>query len=145
MERIRVGHDELTLRVTSAASLLAIDVHMPAGGGPPMLHRHEAAELYRIERGELALYLEEDGAVRRIAAAAGAVIHIPGGAAHTVRNESGADAAAYVVFTPGDAMERFIRAAGALAEAGEPEIEDVLALAERHGVEFTEPVPALAA
>lgn len=148
MDRIRVGHDELTFRVTgddSGGALLAIEVRIPAGGGPPVLHRHAPAEVYRVERGELALYVEEDGAVRRIAARAGAVVHIPGGAAHTVRNESAAEAAAYVVFTPGEAMERFFRAAGALAHDGEPQLEDMLALAERHGIEFTEPVPAMAA
>lgn len=147
MDRIRVGHDELTIRVTSeeaGGALVALDVRIPAGGGPPMLHRHAPAEVYRVDRGELAVYVEEDGAVRRIPAPAGAVVHIPGGAAHTIRNESAAEAAAYVVFTPGDAMERFFRAAGALAQDGEPQLEDVLALAERHGVEFTGPVPATA-
>jgi oxalate decarboxylase/phosphoglucose isomerase-like protein (cupin superfamily) len=135
---IRVGTDELTFRVASEA-LLAVDVRIPAGGGPPLLHRHEPAEVYRTERGELAIYLEEDGAVRRIATAAGDVVHIPGGVAHTVRNESDAGAAAYVVFSPGAPMERFMRAAGALED---PAVEDVLALAARHGVAFSGPVPA---
>ena len=112
---------------------------MPAGGGPPLLHRHDPAEVYRVERGELTVYVEEEGAVRRIPAAAGDVVHIPGGAAHTIRNESGAEAAAYVVFAPGAPMERFMRAAGALADPG---AADVVALAERHGVTFGGPVPA---
>ena len=146
MDRVRVGHDLLTFHVTSAesgGSLIAVEVRMPAGGGPPMLHRHDPAEVYRVERGELAIYVEDDGgAVERIAAPAGTTVHIAGGRAHTIRNESGADATAYVVFTPGEAMERFVRAAGALADGGEPQVEDVLALAARHGVEFTGPVPA---
>lgn len=146
-ERLRVGGDELTFRVTSAATggaLLAVEVRMPAGGGPPALHRHAAEEVYRVERGELVLYVEDEaGDVRRTRAAAGDVVHIPGGRAHTVRNESRADALAYVVFAPGSEMEGFVRAAGALA--GTPRIEDVLALAERHGVEMAGPVPAPAA
>ncbi|HEY8583438.1 MAG TPA: hypothetical protein VIL49_10845, partial [Capillimicrobium sp.] len=50
-ERFRVGADEIRLRVTSAASegeLLAAEVTMPAGGGPPLLHRHASAEVYRV-------------------------------------------------------------------------------------------------
>ena len=131
-DSLKVGSDDLTFRVTSAESdgaLLAIDVRLPPGGGPPALHRHEPAEIYRIERGELAIYVEDE----RIAATPGAVVHIPGGSAHTVRNESDADAHAYVVFTPGTEIERFMRAAGALAAPGPAEIT---ALAEQHGIEM---------
>jgi mannose-6-phosphate isomerase-like protein (cupin superfamily) len=132
MDTISVGTDELTFRVTSAESdgtLLAVEVRLPAGGGPPALHRHAAAEIYRVERGELAIYVEED----RIAAGPGAVVSIPGGRAHTVRNETDTEARAYVVFSPGTEIERFMRAAGALTAPGPAE---VIALAERHGIEM---------
>ena len=132
MDTLSVGTDELTFRVTSAESdgaLLAVEVRLPAGGGPPALHRHAPAEVYRVERGELAIYVEED----RIAAGPGTVVNIPGGHAHTVRNESDAEAHAYVVFAPGTEIERFMRAAGAVAAPGPAE---VMALAERHGIEM---------
>jgi mannose-6-phosphate isomerase-like protein (cupin superfamily) len=144
-ERLRVGADEVTMHVASAASrgaLLAIEVRMAPGGGPPALHRHDPDEVYRLERGALAIYLEDEGGdVRRIAVTPGMVVHIPGGREHTVRNESDAEALAYVVFAPGTEMERFIRAAEALAAAGPPRPQDVLALAERHGIEMTGPLP----
>ena len=140
-ERIRVGSDEVVVHVTSDAtrgSLLAVEVRIPAGGGPPALHRHGPDEVYRVELGELAIYLEDDdGDVLRVPATPGAVVHIPGGRTHTVRNESDADALAYVVFAPGSEMEGFMRAAGALSADGPPAIADVLALAERHGIEIT--------
>jgi mannose-6-phosphate isomerase-like protein (cupin superfamily) len=118
-------------------------VSLPPGGGPPALHRHEPEEVYRLDRGELAIYLEDDeGEVRRIIARPGSVVHIPGGRAHTVRNESDTDAHAYVIFAPGTEMEQFLRAAGDLAAHGEPAMEDILALAERHGIDMTGPVPA---
>jgi mannose-6-phosphate isomerase-like protein (cupin superfamily) len=144
---LRVGPDELTFRVPSAATggaLLAVDVALPAGGGPPALHRHAPDEVYRLEHGELAIYVEDDaGEVRRTLAGPGHVVHIPGGRAHTVRNESDGDALAYVVFSPGEQMERFVLAADALAASGPPQIADVLALAERHGVEMLGPVGAI--
>jgi hypothetical protein len=68
-------------------------------------------------------------------------VHIPGGRAHTVRNESAADATAYVVFAPGAQVEQFLRAAGALAEADPPSMEQVLELAAGHGIEITGPLP----
>ncbi len=137
MSKLRIGTDEITFHVTSAQTggeLLAVDVRIPAGGGPPALHRHAAMEIYRIDSGELTIYLEDDaGDIARVPAPPGAVVHIPGGRAHTVRNESGADALAYVVFAPGTEFERFARAAAALDAPGP---EDVLALAERHGIEM---------
>jgi mannose-6-phosphate isomerase-like protein (cupin superfamily) len=144
-DRVTVGSDELTFRATSdatAGALVAIDVRMAPGGGPPLLHRHDAVEIYKVERGELAIYLEDDaGEVARVVAGAGRVVAIPGGREHTIRNESQSPARAYVVFAPGREMERFARAADELTSQGTAEPTDVRALAERHGVEMTRPVP----
>ena len=53
----------------------AQEVRLPAGGGPPALHRHAPTEVYRVDSGELAIYLEDDdGEVQRIAATPGAVV-----------------------------------------------------------------------
>jgi mannose-6-phosphate isomerase-like protein (cupin superfamily) len=137
-DRIVVGEDEVTFRLTSDQSdgaLVALEVRIPAGGGPPLLHRHEPFELYRVERGELAFYIEgERETVSRTVAGPGSVVAIPGGREHTVRNESGEESTAFVVFSPGSEMERFVRAVGDL---GEPGIEEVLGLAATHGVELT--------
>ena len=130
---LRVGSDAIKLQVTSEATggaLLAAEVRIPPGGGPPAMHRHPPDEIYRGERGELTIYLEDE----RIALAPGDVVHIPGGASHTVRNESGEEALAYVVYSPGAEMEGFVRAA---AELEAPDPAAVVALAERHGIEFT--------
>jgi mannose-6-phosphate isomerase-like protein (cupin superfamily) len=127
-DKLLVGSDEVHVRAAGDA-LLAIEVRMAPGGGPPGLHTHEAAEIYRVDRGTLTMYLERDGVAERRFAGPGDVVHIPGGLPHTVRNESGEEAAAYVVFAPGAPMERFIRAAAALG----PE-DDVVAVAARHGI-----------
>ncbi len=132
-DRLKVGTDEITLRAATD-SLLAAEVTMPAGGGPPALHRHAPEEVYRGEAGELTVYCEDDdGEVQRHTLGPGDVVHIPGGRSHTVRNESSAEARAYVVFSPGAPMEHFMRAAAALTA---PSPADVMALAERHGIEF---------
>jgi mannose-6-phosphate isomerase-like protein (cupin superfamily) len=126
-DKLLVGSDEVQLCVTSDA-LLAMEVRMAPGGGPPFLHRHDPEEIYRVERGTLTIHWEDD---ERRAAGPGDVVHIPSGRAHTVRNESDEEATAYVVFAPGAPMERFMRAAAAL-ESG----DDIVALAARHGIEM---------
>ncbi len=147
-ETLSVGGDEITFRVTSEESggaLLAFEVHMAPGGGPPALHRHDPFELYRVTRGELALYVAgEDGVVRRRTAGPGEVVAIPGGAEHTIRNESDEEARAFVVFAPGGAMERFVREAAALGADGAPAMREVLSLAARHGIEMTRPLAEVA-
>jgi oxalate decarboxylase/phosphoglucose isomerase-like protein (cupin superfamily) len=136
---MKVGTDELQFRVTSADSdgaLVAFEIRMPPGGGPPGLHRHDPAELYRVEHGEFAFYIAgEDGQVERSPAGPGQVVAIPGGREHTVRNESSADAQAFVVLAPGAEFERFVRAAVTS--------DDVPALAAEHGIEMTRPLEAL--
>jgi mannose-6-phosphate isomerase-like protein (cupin superfamily) len=142
-DRIVVGGDEVVVRVSSAetgGALLAIDVRMHAGGGPPALHRHAPAEVYRVQTGELTFYdADAGGVVRRATHGPGDVVHIPAGREHTVRNESGSAATASVTFVPGGAMERFVRAAGRVPEGAT--MEDVVALAATHGVEITRPLP----
>jgi quercetin dioxygenase-like cupin family protein len=146
---VEVGDDVVEFRVTSKQSgdaLVAYDVTFAPGGGPPMLHRHEAFELFRVDAGELAFYLEgDDGETRRQVVAAGTVVAIPGGREHTVRNESAAPARAFAVLSPGAGMERFARGAGELAGHGEgADVGEVMALAAANGIEITRPVGAVA-
>ena len=141
-----VGGDEVVVRSPAAATggrVAVVEVRMAAGGGPPGLHRHEACEVYSVVEGELAFYVEgDDGEVRRTVGAAGAVVPIAGGREHTIRNESAAGARASVVYSPGDAMEAFARAAAALAARGRPAMEEVVAIAGAHGIEMTRTLPA---
>jgi mannose-6-phosphate isomerase-like protein (cupin superfamily) len=144
-DTFRVGTDEITVRVGSAetgGALFAVEVRMEPGGGPPLMHRHAPGELYQILEGEFAFYIADDvGTVLRTTATADEVVPIPGGRPHTIRNESDGEARAFVVHAPGESMERFVRAAAALATDGAPTMDDVLELAAHHGIEVTGPIP----
>jgi len=146
-ERWVLGTDEIVVRATGAqtgGAIFAIEIRMPPGGGPPVMHRHEPGEIYHVLEGEFAFYVgDPDGTVRRVRAAAGDVVPLAGGTPHTVRNESASDAVAFVVHSPAAVMEGFSRAAAALAVDGAPSMERVLALAQEHGVELLGPVPAV--
>ncbi len=137
---MRLGTDQLTVRASCAdtnGAIFAAEVTMPPGGGPPLMHRHAPSEIYHVLDGEFTFYVaDESEAVARSTATAGAVVPIAGGRAHTIRNESDADATALVFYAPGEPMERF-----ALAAADVTTIDDVLALAESHGIAMLGPVP----
>jgi len=144
-DRVDVGGDVIAFHVTSemtAGALIAYDAVFAPGGGPPMLHRHDAYELYRVERGELTFYVEDDaGEPVRAVARPGSVVAIPGGREHTIRNESPAEARAFAVLAPGTEIERFARAAGQLTAHGAASMDQVLALAAASGIEITRPIP----
>jgi mannose-6-phosphate isomerase-like protein (cupin superfamily) len=153
-ERLSLGSDDVTVLATSAqtgGALFAVEIRMPPGGGPPMLHRHAPGEVYYVLQGEFALYIGDrdapDAPVRRVIATVGDVVPLAGGTPHTIRNETETDAIAFVVHAPGEVMEGFSRAAAALADPLSnrcpPSIEAVLDLAEQHGVEMLGPIPPI--
>lgn len=142
-DRIRVGHEDIAIRVSSSETdgrFLAMEVRMPAGGGPPALHRHDPAEVYRVLEGEFTVYIGAGDAVERFVAPTGAIFHFEGGLEHTIRNESDCSARAYVTFINGTSrMEEFFRAAAAQGHGARP--EDILAAAAQHGITITRPIP----
>lgn len=147
-EHLRLGSDEITLLATSAqtgGALCAMELRMPPGGGPPVMHRHQPGEVYYVLQGEFTFYTADgDGQILRTTARAGEVMPLAGGTPHTIRNESGSDARAFVVHAPGPPMENFSRAAAALAADGNTGMDAVLGIAARHGIELLGPVPASA-
>ena len=144
-ERWLLGTDEITVLATSeqtGGDIFAVEIRMPPGGGPPVMHRHAPSEIYHVLEGQFTFYVgQPPSAVRRVEAVAGDVVPLAGNTPHTIRNESSSDAVAFVVHSPAATMEGFSRAAAAMAAQGSPGIEDVLALAEQHGIEMLGPVP----
>jgi len=145
-QRLALGTDEMVVLADCASTggaLFAALVRMPPGGGPPVMHRHDPGEVYHVLDGEFAFYVgPPDGVVRRTVVGAGHVMPLAGGTPHTIRNESAADAVAFVVHAPGAPMEGFTRAAADLAAGGEASMEAVLRIAGEHGIELLGPVPA---
>ena len=141
VDEVTLGRDRVVFKVTSRQSggeVAVLDVTIPPGGGPPMLHRHDWFELYRVRRGELAIYLEgRGGAITRTVAGPGVDVPIAAGREHTIRNESSEEAVAVAVFSPGEEMEGFARAAGNLGSERPPSEDEVFALAEAHGIAIT--------
>jgi mannose-6-phosphate isomerase-like protein (cupin superfamily) len=145
-ERLRLGTDEVTILASSAqtgGALFAVQMRMPPGGGPPMMHRHDPGEVYFVLEGEFAFYAAtSDGAVRRTTATAGEVVPLAGGTPHTVRNESDCDAVAFVVHAPGAPHDGLVRAAAALAARGDTSMDAALKIATEFGIEMLGPIPA---
>ena len=144
-ERIMLGPDETIVLAScedTRGDLFAVEVRMQPGGGPPVMHRHEPSEIYFVKEGVFTMYVGEGADVRRLQAGPGDVVPLRGGTPHTVRNESTELAVARVVHTPGQPMEKFCRTVAAMAADGPPEMEAVLEVASRSGIEMLGPIPA---
>ena len=143
-EHIRLGPDDITVLATSAdtnGALFAVEVRMSPGGGAPLMHRHDPGEIYLIKEGQFTFYVGMGADTRRFTAGVGDLVPLAGGVPHAIRNESDADAVAFVVHAPGPPMEKFSRAAAALAAAEQRDMSAVLELAEQHGIEMLGPIP----
>ncbi len=147
-ERFTMGSDEITVLAgggQTSGDILAVEVRMPPGGGPPVLHRHAPSEIYLVLEGEFTFYVGDTaGVVHRFTAGAGDVVPLAGDTVHSIRNESESDAVAFAVHSPAAVMEGFVREAAAVATQAGPEPPDigtVLEMARRHGVELLGPIP----
>jgi quercetin dioxygenase-like cupin family protein len=140
-EQLRLGGDQVTVLADCAGTggaLFAVEIRMSPGGGPPVLHRHDPGEIYHVLDGEFTFYTADDGGPpRRITAGPGDVVPLAGGTPHTIRNESDADAVAFVVHAPGAPMEQFMRA---VVAAGQPDMATVLSIAAGNGIEILGPI-----
>jgi quercetin dioxygenase-like cupin family protein len=125
---VRLPHD------ASGGELTVFETVNAPGFGPP-LHRHTETEVFRVMEGEY-LY-EVDG--KRFGAAAGDVVSVPGGVAHTFTNLSASPSRQLVLMLPAmDAMKFFV-GLGEIMAAGRPEQAVLNAYGAAWGVEFLGP------
>jgi quercetin dioxygenase-like cupin family protein len=128
---------ELTVRLpqdVSGGALTVMETVNAPGFGPP-LHRHRETEVFRVLEGRY-LY-EVDG--RRFYAAAGDLVSVPGGAAHTFTNVSDGPSRQRVLMLPAMDAAAFFSGLGELMAAGRPDMSALNAFGAPWGVEFLGP------
>ncbi|MFF4307204.1 cupin domain-containing protein [Streptomyces sp. 900105755] len=104
---IALAGDTYTMLVTGAqtdGSYCLIDMHVPAGGGPP-LHRHDFEEMFTVLDGEIEFVFRGTTTT----AHAGTTVNIPANAPHHFRNRSAAPARMLCMCTPAGQDEYFER------------------------------------
>ena len=126
---------------TNGAFALIETVARPEFGPPPHIH-HRQDECFQILEGAIEFML--DG--RTFTAEAGSVVYLPTGRLHSHRATGNRPARALVLYTPAG-LERFIEEAGTPvtdpaatpAPPSLPELEKIVAIAARHGIEVPPP------
>jgi quercetin dioxygenase-like cupin family protein len=142
-----VAGDRYTIKAggeETGGAFALIETLVPPGGGPPPHIHHREDEAFYVLDGELRFH--DDG--RSFIAGAGSWVSLAKGSLHHFKNVSERPARLLVVVTPAG-LERFFEEAGQAADderseaiAPTPEdIERLLAVAPRYGIEIRLPPP----
>jgi quercetin dioxygenase-like cupin family protein len=146
---LHVLGDLIHVKVTAAQTAGAFsmfEIVAPPGGGPP-LHRHAPCEAFHILDGTLIIRGAEDA---ETPAGPGDTVFVAGDAPHSYRNPGPGNARFLITLAPGGFEAFFADLGEPAGDATEPrpltappDIEHVLAVTGRHGVEVLEgPPPA---
>ncbi len=106
MSHVAVAGDTYTILVSGAETAgryCLIDMHVPAGGGPPP-HRHDFEEMFTLLEGELEFTFRGQTSTVR----AGSTVNIPANAPHAFKNASGAAVRMLCMATPAGLDEFFL-------------------------------------
>ena len=106
MRHVSVAGDTYTILISGAETAgryCLIDMHVPAGGGPPP-HRHDFEEMFTLLEGELEFTFRGKTSTIRT----GSAVNIPANAPHAFRNASGAAVRMLCMATPAGLEEFFL-------------------------------------
>lgn len=110
-----VGADVTTIKASgrdTSGDILVLEVTVPAGGGPPVLHRHEYSETFIFEEGEFEVStMDDDSSFGRHVVAAGDIVSIPSMVWHNFKNVGEGPGKFLAVHSPA-VMEKFIHEIG---------------------------------
>jgi quercetin dioxygenase-like cupin family protein len=126
----------------TGGALTAMEMTIPAGMGPPP-HTHPGAESVYVLDGTLRYHIGDE----TIEGGPGSFFHIPEGVVENFEPTS--DVRVLVLYTPGG-IDEFFAEAGEPAERREvppapaepPDIERLMAIGEKHGMQIRPPAPA---
>lgn len=110
-----VATDVTTVKASArhtSGNLLVIEVTVPSGGGPPVLHRHAYAETFLFQEGEFEVSTaDEDYVLTSFEIGAGDTVSIPSMVWHNFKNVGDGPGRFVAVHSPA-VMEEFMREIG---------------------------------
>ena len=113
--QVRLGADVVTIKAgsdTTAGSMLVFELRVPPGEGPPMLHRHEYAEVFYVLDGAFEVRtLDAENQVQAATLMAGDTVAIPSMVWHTFRNDGATPSTLLAIHSP-PVMEGLIHELG---------------------------------
>lgn len=98
------GTDVTTVRASgsdTSGKMLMLEVTVPAGGGPPVLHRHEYTEIFYFLEGEFEVSMADEAlAVSTLRLKPGDTLSVPSKAWHNFKNVGNIPGKFLVIHSP---------------------------------------------
>ena len=118
LPHLGVVGDTYTILLTgddTAGRYTLIDMHVPAGGGPPP-HRHDFEETFSVLEGEVELTFRGEHMIAR----AGETVHVPANAPHAFTNSASRPARLLCICSPPGQENMFLAVGAPVATRTEP-------------------------
>jgi mannose-6-phosphate isomerase-like protein (cupin superfamily) len=110
-----VGPDVTTIKASArdtSGNLLVLEVKVPPGGGPSVLHRHEYSESFLFQEGEFEVStVDEDYAPSKVRVGAGDTVSVPSMVWHNFKNVGATPGKFLAIHSPA-VMEAFVQEIG---------------------------------
>lgn len=127
-------HFNLTAAQTGGAFTMFTDITPPGGGPPPHWHEREDEWFYVVE-GCVSFLV--DG--RWFDAHPGDSVFAPRGCVHAFKNNTAVPTKMIIHTSPSGFENFFAESAGEFAKPGGPDMNQVMAIAGKHGINFVQP------
>jgi mannose-6-phosphate isomerase-like protein (cupin superfamily) len=121
----------------TAGSKVVLLGNVPPGGGPPPHIHHNEDELFLILAGSFR-FLVGEGWSDPIGA--GAVVYTPCGVRHTFQNVGETRGQYWMIATPSGFEQFFAQCADVFAGSTVPDVAQIVAIGDEHGIEFVPPL-----
>ena len=134
--------NEMTIKLSASdtdGNYAIIEDHTPPSGGPPLHRHHREDESFYVIEGQYVF--EVDGQI--IYAGSGSSVFAPRGSAHRFQNLAATSGRLLVIVQPAGLDEFFTDIDQATKGAPDPDLDVVLPIFEKHGLELLgPPLPA---
>jgi mannose-6-phosphate isomerase-like protein (cupin superfamily) len=130
--------DQMTFKLTAAntGGILSLSLdQVPPGGGPPLHYHQNEDEVFIVQEGRIAYFVENHWTEL----GPGGVVFAPRNVPHCFRNPGDKPARHWTLFLPSGFENFFERCATEFARAGGPDMDAITSISAENGIYYLQP------
>jgi quercetin dioxygenase-like cupin family protein len=135
---VNAFQDSITFKLTAAntGGVLSLGLdQVPPGGGPPLHYHQSEDEVFIVQEGRIAYFVEN----RWTELGPGGVVFAPRNVPHCFRNRGDQPARHWTLFLPSGFENFFQRCASEFAKPSGPDMDRITDISAEHGIHYLPP------